>query len=160
MEKKPIKVLSKNRFTLIISLILFFLLIDTLFGLQIIVKMQENWNESKIGIIFVILNTVLMVGFFNSFISRISLYDDHLFIRTLFKKRKIFYKDLTELHFNSSGSPQNFYFAFYGKSSNLLGIIHMQYLGKLHQQKDFIHFIKEYQPNIKLDKNCEILLQK
>lgn len=137
-----------------------FLLIDALFGLKIILKMQGNWYESTIGIFFVTLFTVLMVGFFNSFISRIYLYNDHLFIRTLFKKRKIFYKDLTELHFGSSGSPQNFYFELYGSGGNVLGIVHLQYLGKLHEQKDFIYFIKNHQPNIKLDKNCKILLQR
>lgn len=160
MKKKPIKVLSKNRFNIITSLILLFLLIDALFGLEIIVEMQGKWYESTVGMIFVSLFTVLMVGFFNSFVSRIYLFDDHLFIRTLFKKRKIFYKDLTELHFNSSGSPQNFYFTLYGTSGNVVGIIHLQYVGKLHKQKDFIHFIKNHQPSIRLDKNCERLLQK
>jgi hypothetical protein len=160
MEKKPIKVLSKNRFSIIIFFILLFLLIDTLLGLKIIVKMHDNWYETTIGIMLVILFTVLNVGFFNSFRSKIYLYDDHLYIRSLFKKRKIFYKDLTELHFNSSSSPQSFYFALYGMGKKLLGIVHLQYVGKLHEQKDFIHFIKNHQPNIKLDKNCEKLLRK
>jgi hypothetical protein len=160
MEKTPIKVLSKNRFSIIIFFILLFLSIDTLLGLKIIVKMRENWYENSIGIILLILFTVLKVGFFNSFRSKIYLYDDHLYIRSLFKERKIFYKNLTELHFNSSNSPQNYYFALYGLGENVLGIIHLQYVGKLHEQKDFIHFIKNRQPNIKLDRNCEKLLQK
>jgi hypothetical protein len=160
MDKKPIKVLKKNRFSIIIFFILLFLLIDTLLGRKIIVKMQDHWYENSIGIIFVILFLVLMVGFFNSFSSKIYLYDDHLYIRSLFKKRKIFYENLTELHFNSSSSPQNYFFALYGMDGNVLGIVHLQYLGKLHEQKDFIHFIKIHQPNIKLDKNCEKLLQK
>lgn len=160
MENKPIKVLSKNQFYIILSLFLLFLLIDTLFGLNIIVKMPHMWYESSTGIFLSILFTVLMVGFLNSFISRIYLYDDHLLIRTLFKKRMIFYNDLTELHLDSLGSPPSFYFELYGTDGNVIGIVKLQYLSKLHEQKDFIHFIKSHQPNIKLDTNCEILLQK
>jgi hypothetical protein len=160
MNKKPIKVLSKNRFNIFISFILLLLLIDTIFGLKIIVRMQTVWYESTIGIIFVVLFTVLMIGFFNSFIARVYLYNDFIIIKTLFKKRKIHYNEITELQFNSSGSPQNFYFALYGDSGDLLGIVHLQYVGKLNEQKDFINFIIEHQPNIKLDKNCERLLRR
>ncbi|TSI05765.1 hypothetical protein [Lysinibacillus sp. BW-2-10] len=161
MNENSIKVLSKNRFYIFISLFVAFLLIDTLFGLNIIVKMHDNWYESTSGIITVSLLTVLMVGFFNSFISRIYLYNDFIYIKTLFKKKKIYYKDIKELDFGSSGSPQNFYFVLYGEGGKVLGIIQLQYdLGKLNQQKDFINFIKNHQPNIKLDKNCERLLQR
>lgn len=160
MNKKPIQVLSKSRFHIFIAFILLLLLIDTLFGLNIIVKMDNNWYESTIGIIFVILFTVLMIGFLNSSISRVYLYNDYIYIKTIFKRQKIFYKDILELHFNSTGSSQNFYFALYGAGGNVLGIIQSQYIGKFSKQKEFINFIKDHQPNVKLDKNCEKTMER
>lgn len=160
MNKKPIKVLSKNRFTIFLSFFTLFLLIDTLFGLNVIVKLKNDWHESTVGFIFVFLSTVLTIGLFNSFISRIYLYSDFILMRTLFSKRKIYYHNLKELHFNSSGpSPNNHYFALYGDGATPLGIINTQYLGKLNKQKDFINLIKKQQPTIKLDRNCERLVE-
>lgn len=50
--------------------------------------------------------------------------------------------------------------SLYEDDGNVLGIVHLQYLNKLNEQKDFINLIKNHQPNIKLDKNCERLLQR
>jgi hypothetical protein len=159
MGKKPIKILSKNRFNIIFSFIALILLCDTIFGLKIIVKMETAvWYESTLGIIFVFLFTVLMVGFFNSSISRVYFYNDYIYMKTLFKKRKIYYKDIAELAFNSSSSPQDSYFVFYDAGENILGTLPLQYLGKREKQKDFIHFIMNQHASVKLDRNCERLL--
>jgi hypothetical protein len=158
MQKKPLKVLSKNRFLIVNCFIALFLLIDTLFGLRVIVKLQTVWYESTVGFIFVFLLSVLTVGFFNSFISRIYLYSEYIYIRTLFKRRKIYYRDLAELHFYSSASLRNF--TLCGAGEKQLANISIQYLGKLEKQKDFIRLLMNQQPTIRLDQNCERLLER
>ena len=159
MKEKSNWVLSKSPFYFILFLFMIFLIVDVVFNLRILSKSQGEWYTNTGTVVMVLVIFGIGVGFLNASFSRIYFYNEFFLIKTLFKNKKILYKDITELKFQSSGTSSNRFFALHDKNGNFIDSISAQYTSNNEKKKKLISYLIKQQPTIKLNHRCEMILK-
>ncbi|MBP1948325.1 hypothetical protein [Virgibacillus litoralis] len=152
MSDESVWILSKSKSSIVVFIILVFLLVDIIFNLQIIYKMDYIWSPDISGIIFVGIYILVLYGLIGSFISRVYLYDDYIKTKSPIKERIIYYKDVDKLNLEGDRGA---YYSLYNHQGKLKMKIGVGFLKKKGDMKKFISYLTEKNPSIKLDKSCE-----
>jgi hypothetical protein len=154
-------VLRKGFTYLFIFLALVFIFSDIIFGLNIIFKTKGiTLYKSPAGIFLVIMCLFMAISSINDYFSRVNIFFDKFQLKTFFGTKTVLFKDISKLTFaiKRSGSSALGYFIFYDKDGNRLCRLPNSFFRSHLIKKQFIIFLINHIPGLKIDKYCEKII--